>query len=154
MSEYLKAVFVGLVMTMAGDNACLLATFLQTLSQVSAGAPARLPQGGFQSAPEAVSVASIAHRPLCRATPLAGDATVHAPQKHAISWHVGKSRGHERKDGANPALLHVPQKAKGGTESAAAGLRAAAARVDHAAGAVRWPLTLDLRSADVDATDQ
>ena len=64
---------------------------------------------------------------------------MHAPQKHAISWHVGNSRGHERKGGASPALLHVSQKAKGGTESAAAGLRAAAARVDHAAGAVRWP---------------
>ncbi len=79
---------------------------------------------------------------------------MHAPQKHAISWHAGKSRGYERKDRASPALLHVPQKAKGGTESAAAGLRAAAARIDHAAGAVRWPRTLDLRSADVDATDQ
>ena len=47
-----------------------------------------------------------------------------------------------------------PQEGKGATESAAAGRFAAAARVDHAAGAVRWPQTLDLRCADVDATDQ
>ena len=49
MSEYLKAVFVGLVMTMAGDNACLLATFLQALSQVSAAAPAEWPRKGLSS---------------------------------------------------------------------------------------------------------
>ena len=83
-------------------------------------------------------IASVPHNPPCRAKPLAGDATVHAPHKHAISWHVGRCRGHEREDGTSPALLHTPQKAKGATESAAVGLRAAAARVDHAAGAVRW----------------